>query len=187
MLRWEKRRGTDREHPRGWAAGCNSRIKAVSLGWSGVRCEKAHEENPHPGPRTGKHQCIGVQGTGPLGAPPAVASWPSSWQAWAEEHGRGGAEGPQPGLTNWVGGKEVRGGETRDQEKLLAGQAWLRPHDFAAASPNISFHGNPGEKRGAFILASEFTLSQRGGGISIGHLLRGQRTRGVCVYGAGEA
>lgn len=104
--------------------------------------------------------------------------WPSSWQRWAE-HGCSGVEWLQPDLTNWVGGKEVRGGETRDQEKLLAGRAWLRPHDFAAASPNISFHGNPGEKRGAFILASEFTLSQRGGGISIGHLLRGQRTRGV--------
>lgn len=39
--------------------------------WSGqgVRCEKPHEENPHSGPHTGKHQCIGVQGTRLLGAP----------------------------------------------------------------------------------------------------------------------
>lgn len=152
---------------------------------SGVR--KLMKRIPTLDPAQGSIGALGCRGRGRSGPPPAVASWPSSWQAWAEEHGRGGAEGPQPDLTNWVGGKEVRGGETRDQEKLLAGQAWLRPHDFAAASPNISFHGNPGEKRGAFILASEFTLSQRGGGISIGHLLRGQRTRGVCVYGAGEA
>lgn len=72
--------------------------------------------------------------------------------------GRG--EWLQPDITNWVGRKEVRGGKTRAQETtLLTGPAWLRPHDFAAASPNISFHGNPREKTGAFILASEFTLS----------------------------
>lgn len=62
---------------------------------------------------------------------------------------------------NQLGGEQggQTGGDKKPGETLLAGPAWLRPHDFAAASPNISFHGNPGEKRGAFILASEFTLS----------------------------
>lgn len=85
------------------------------------------------------------------GNPWCQRTWP--WQ-------RGMAAARPNLLGGLVGvGVEVRGGETRGQEKLLAGPAWLRPHDFAAASPNISFHGNPGEKRGAFILASEFTLS----------------------------
>lgn len=51
------------------------------------------------------------------------------------------------------GGKEVKRGRQKPGETLLAGPAWLRPHDFASSSPNISFHGNP-EKEGAFILAS---------------------------------
>lgn len=100
---------------------------------------------------------------------------PLSWQHGVPE--RGAAMFPQMGPRK--GGQ--RGQDKTPGKTLPAGQAWLRPHDFAAASPNISFHGNPGVKRGAFILASEFTLSWRGGGSIIGHLLGG-RGRELGVY-----
>lgn len=110
--------------------------------------------------------------------------WPSSWQRWAE-HGCSGVEWLQPDLTNWVGGKEVRGGETRDQEKLLAGRAWLRPHDFAAASPNM-FPWEPRREEGGFYFSIRVhTLPERRR-----HQHRpsaqGPENQG-CVYGAGEA
>lgn len=102
---------------------------------------------------------LGYEGGGYPGPHQLFHLWPSSPRTLGRRMRLRPRERLQLDLTNWVGGKEVRGGEREDQEKLLAGPAWLGPHDFAAASPNISFHGNPGEKRGAFILASEFTLS----------------------------
>lgn len=95
--------------------------------------------------------------------PPSCCTGASILAARAEQRQRLQRDLP----AGWVRGKEVTGGKTRARKT----PCWLRSPDSAAASPNISFHGNPGEE-GAFILASEFTLSQRGGGISPGHLLR---------------
>lgn len=96
-----------------------------------------------------------------LGPQQLLNLWPPSWHTTPPPPASSPADKYDCDRQNQLGGEQ--GGQTgrdkRPGETLLAGPAWLRPHDFAAASPNISFHGNPGEKRGAFILASEFTLS----------------------------
>lgn len=94
-----------------------------------------------------------------LGPPPAVAFMAFTLttlgrRTWLWQRGVAAAG---PNQLGWGKGGQ-RGQDKRPEKTLLAGPVWLRPHDFAAASPNISFHGNPGEE-GAFILASEFTLS----------------------------
>lgn len=68
------------------------------------------------------------------------------------------AEGVAAGRPNQLGwGKRVRGGETRDQEKLsLLAQPGSGLMTLQLRH-QICFHGNPGGE-GAFILASEFTL-----------------------------
>ena len=132
------------------------------FGSAGARCEEPHEENLHPGSHVGKRQSAsGCKGAilGPTsyfiyGLHPGNPQ-PPSRGTWLRQ--RGVAAARQNQLSGEKGGQ--RGQDKRPGETLLAGPAWLRPHDFAAASPNISFHGNPGETRGAFILASEFTLS----------------------------
>lgn len=137
--------------------------------WGGrAKCEKPHEENPHPGSHAGKISAWGYKGGGRPGPPPAIAFMALIPQPRAQDHGCGRGEWLQSDLTNWVeecvcvcGGGGQRGLRQETRKTLLSGPAWLRPHDCAAASPNISFHGNPGEKRGAFILASEFTLLER--------------------------
>lgn len=148
-------------------------------GSSGARSEKPHEEDLYPGSHTGKRQSAAGRMRATLGPQQLLNSWPPSWHTAPPPPASSPADKYDCDRQNQLGGEQ--GGQTgrdkRPGETLLAGPAWLRPHDFAAASPNISFHGNPGEKRGAFILASEFTLSQRGGGI--GHLL-GPENKG-CV------
>lgn len=164
--------------------GCTLRIKAVSLGWLGARCEKPLEENPHPACHLGKHQPTGLRGRRPPWPPPAI-SFTAFIPADPGQEDAAEAEGVTAAGPNQLGGGKggQRGLERGPGKTLLAGPAWLGPHDFAAASPNISFHGNPGEKRGAFILASEFTLLERR---RHWPSALGARERGLCT-GAGES
>ena len=114
MLR--KQGDGDREHPMRRDCWMHLKEERYFYGSSGARSEKPHEEDLHPGSHTGKCQsaagCMGAT----LGPQQLLNSWPPSWHTTtppAQQTNRTATD-----KTNWVGSKEVKQGETRDQEKL---------------------------------------------------------------------
>lgn len=180
-LRWLRKQGRWRQGaPR--QAGCWMHLKDETLLLWVIRGqeEKPHGEDLHPGSHT--ESLRGRLAWEPPWAPsshlnrglhPGTLLHPSTPPRPAQQTNMALVKTNQS-----VGSKEVKRGRQGNQgETLLAAQPGSGLKDFAAASPNISFHGNPGEKRGAFILKHLSSHSPREEAASA--ICLGQRTRGV--------